>query len=384
MIEFLFKCLDHFGRDASVLFDQIDSFGSNGNLINRLIDGYSEKFDFSFVNTGNLKTVYQLENEIIAREKEIKQQISVSKQEMIGMSQQLRDQIELMRAQREDELKDKKDTFSQIPKMVAKEIEVIKEKHEEELNNVREMLEKIPKMVVKEIEVMKKQHEEEMKKKDEMLENAIKKFEQMQAKHQEDLRMMNDALNEKMRKINDQTKYMLQPTITKLFDGNHNGIIQLLGDEVTVSSQKNDSSYIQPSILKKYNDDVFSNNHCADAISEPDSIIMFDFGQYKRIDLHSYFIRTYGRSPNNTHPKTWRIEGSNDCQSWTKLDRRENNGSLNGEFKECNFICQFGSYGSGSNLFRYIRYVQEESWDSKWKYIVRLTYFELFGNVITI
>lgn len=175
----------------------------------------------------------------------------------------------------------------------------------------------------------------------------------------------------------------MHPKITQLFTGNHNGLVTLLDDAVTLSSVKNDHQSIMVSNMRKYDNTIFNNNNGAAASSESDSIFIFDFGANKRIDLHSYFIRTNGHNTNGRHPKSWRIEGSNDSQSWTKLDSRSNDGSLNGKYKECNFECQFASYGNESNLFRYIRYVQEDAWNGM-KYIVNFTYFELFGSVVTI
>lgn len=332
-----------------MIFDQIDSFGS-GNMINCLLDGYSEKFDFRFVNIGNLKTVYQLENEIIARA----MKSSILKQEMMSISKHLDEKMESMRNMIKDELADRKEMFSLIPKIVSQEMEV-----------------------------MKKQHQEEMKKKDEMIENLIKQFEAVQANYREELRKQNEDFNEKMKKINDQLEKLMHPKITQLFTGNHNGLVSLLGDAVTLSSVKNDNSYIMVSNMRKYDDTIFNNNNGASAQSESDSIFIFDFGANKRIDLHSYFIRTSGENINGRHPKSWRIEGSNDSQSWTKLDSRSNDESLNGKHKECNFECKFASYGNESNLFRYIRYVQEDAWNDR-KYIVNFTYFELFGSVVII
>ena len=137
---------------------------------------------------------------------------------------------------------------------------------------------------------------------------------------------------------------------------------------------------------QKKNKDKFYNYIKPYPTSESDSIIKFDFGPYKKIDLHSYFIKTNGNSQNKDHSKTWRIEGSNDGQSWTKIDGRSNDESLNGPYKECNFVCQHSSYGNVSNLFRYIRYIQQDNWysNSNWKYIVHFTYFELYGSVVTI
>ena len=178
---------------------------------------------------------------------------------------------------------------------------------------------------------------------------------------------------------------MNQSKITRFFNDNKSGLISLLGDNVTISAGKDNQSF-PVSNLRNYNDNQFFNNCGPQPNSESDTIIKFDFGTNKRIDLHSYLIRTGEDGQNGDHQKTWRIEGSNDGQSWTKLDRRSDNSILNDKYKECHFICQFGHYGSENNLFRYIRYVQEDSWHSNGsrKYIVDLSYFELYGNVVTI
>lgn len=385
LIEFLFKCLDHFGREASVLFDQIDLYGSNGSLINRLLDGYSEKFDFSFANTSSLKTVFQLENEIITREKQIKKQISQSQEEVAKVSKHVADQIELMRKQRQDEVNDRKEVFAEIPKMVAQEIERLRKQHEEEVNDRKKIIAEIPRIVAQEVESMKKQHEEEMKKKDEMMANMLKQFEAIQVKYQEEMRKQRDDFDERMRKMSDQLEKLSHPGIARLYHGDPCGLISLLGDSVTLSAEKNNTGNTI-SNLRKLDDNNFYNNFGPTPSSESDSIIKFDFGAHKRVELCSYLIRTGGDGPNGDHPKAWRIEGSNDGQPWTKLDSRSNDGRMNGSYNECHFICKYGSNGSESNLFRYIRYVQEDSWNSNSsrKYIVDITYFELYGNVVTL
>lgn len=188
-----------------------------------------------------------------------------------------------------------------------------------------------------------------------------------------------------MRKISDNLEKWRNQPLTRLYYNDPAGLISFLGDAVTISSIKNYSDF-PLSNLRKYNNNRFYNFNNIDPVSESDSIIKFDFGSNKKIDLFSYFIRTGPDDSNGDHQKTWRIEGSNDDKSWTKLDRRWDDISLKDKFKECHFICQLGSYGSENNLFRYIRYVQEGSWSiySNREYIIQITYFELYGKVVTI
>lgn len=224
-----------------------------------------------------------------------------------------------------------------------------------------------------------------MKKKDEMMANMLKQFEAIQVKYQEEMRKQRDDFDERMRKMSDQLEKLSHPGIARLYHGDPCGLISLLGDSVTLSAEKNNTGNTI-SNLRKLDDNNFYNNFGPTPSSESDSIIKFDFGAHKRVELCSYLIRTGGDGPNGDHPKAWRIEGSNDGQPWTKLDSRSNDGRMNGSYNECHFICKYGSNGSESNLFRYIRYVQEDSWNSNSsrKYIVDITYFELYGNVVTL
>ena len=60
IIEFLFKSLDKYGRDASILFSNIDFEKQNIEMMNRLLQEYSNIFDFSKINSTLLKTTTQI------------------------------------------------------------------------------------------------------------------------------------------------------------------------------------------------------------------------------------------------------------------------------------------------------------------------------------
>lgn len=65
LIEFLFKCLDRYKRDASVLFLNIDVENERIGLFSRLLNGYSDVFDFNMLSPKFLlKTSSQLLSEV--------------------------------------------------------------------------------------------------------------------------------------------------------------------------------------------------------------------------------------------------------------------------------------------------------------------------------
>lgn len=76
IIEFLFKCLDFYGQEASILFDNFDFGKLNETVINRLLTEYSEKLDFHFINSSYLKTVYKLASDLIQREEKMKTELN--------------------------------------------------------------------------------------------------------------------------------------------------------------------------------------------------------------------------------------------------------------------------------------------------------------------
>lgn len=127
--------------------------------------------------------------------------------------------------------------------------------------------------------------------------------------------------------------------------------------------------------------DYFYNFHSTLAPSEESNFIDFDFGQ-RKVRISSYTIRSnknneYGRY----HPKSWKICGSNDKKNWDVLDHQLDCCELNGPYKQHRFICD-----PVKGKYRYIRYVQEDSFDSartrsNFKYIIYLTCIEFFGEI---
>lgn len=114
---------------------------------------------------------------------------------------------------------------------------------------------------------------------------------------------------------------------------------------------------------------------------EEENWLLFDFKENHRISITAYTIRSGGSS----HPKSWLIEGSNDQNSWTKIDEVHNCLSLNSPRATHTFIIDNDSINPETKSgFRFIRYVQLENMSPKIerKYRINLKAIEFFGNYI--
>lgn len=101
LMQFLFKCIDKFGRSASVLFTNVNFSNEKAEYLNRLIFDLDGKFDFHFINSSFMKSFYQNQSEIIRKEEQnqlkydellgnIEKTINEIKSEYINQSLKLR------------------------------------------------------------------------------------------------------------------------------------------------------------------------------------------------------------------------------------------------------------------------------------------------------
>ena len=351
------------------MFDHFNFKFSDGKVIRRLLDGYSEKFDFHFINTVHLKTIYDLESELIERENKTKHEITALKKENEEIKKEQERMNEMVIKIGQNEEKNKEDTIQTI----RVEIEKVILQQEEKLKEKDETILKLKNEMNKKIEQMKEQYDKQIR--------------DQQDDFTRQLKVLNDQIRELSEKVEENLKKEKthHQTIACMFSGNESnlkGIISQLGNEVTLSAGGKLDSGCPLSNLRVYNNYYFYNYSGQTPSSELDSYIKFDFGPSKKIDLYSYFIRSNGNGVSmGDHPKTWRIEGSNDDVKWTKLDRRENDKNLNGIYKQHHFECQLNNHSNESSRYRYIRYVQEDTWWSNRPYHVWITYFELYGNI---
>ncbi|KAK8867128.1 hypothetical protein M9Y10_010101 [Tritrichomonas musculus] len=273
IIDFLFKCLDKYGKDASILFENINFHKNLGPCMLQLLfsDKYSQIFDFAIIRKPPLSSL------------------------MINESEDLKNECD---------------------------------KIKEQINDMSELISKLSKQI------------EELKQ--------------------------------------PQMKYSYYP------DNFRNGIISKLQDKVKLSFGGRANPRYPITNILKYNNDFFINYFISNAESK-DNWIEFDVGTSCKIDLSSYLIRTDDEDdPTFTHPKSWKITGSNDHKSWNLLDHRINDENLNGEYKKCHYECRYGQYGNPCNRYRYFRYIQIDAWCHHCNinpFNIDITYFELYGDI---
>lgn len=123
---------------------------------------------------------------------------------------------------------------------------------------------------------------------------------------------------------------------------------------------------------KDHIDQYFRNND-GSRLKESEGWIQFDFGK-RKINLTSYTIRS---SPESVyHPKTWRVLGSDDGEKWDILDRQTNNSSLNANSIKQRFKCD-----QNHSYYRFIRYIQDDSWYGNREYCIGFSCIEFFGSI---
>jgi hypothetical protein len=122
--------------------------------------------------------------------------------------------------------------------------------------------------------------------------------------------------------------------------------------------------------------DLLGNNYFYSK-NEPNQWLDYDFGS-RRVNLSHYTIRSrYNGSENDFYLRSWVIEGSVDGNTWTEIDRREDDHSLN--FK--NPVRLF-AVDSVSGEFRHVRLRQTgPNQYSSSDHRIIISGFELFGSL---
>lgn len=98
----------------------------------------------------------------------------------------------------------------------------------------------------------------------------------------------------------------------------------------------------------------------------------------RKINLSSYTLKTASNS-RYTFPKSWKIIASNDKIEWKVLDYQIDVANFKSQNRQQRFICN-----ENNDFYRYIRYVQTDSWCGSYKYNIIFSRIELFGSVYPI
>lgn len=149
VINFLFKCLDKFGKEASILFLNIDFKQQKNKVINTLLNDYKDVFDFNMINQTLFQTTSNLTSEVAQLREEYEHNLSQMKsffeEQRKEFIQIKRDNLEMTK-KNELIMKEKEEMLkSQLNEMKCEmknqhdyyesEFQKLKEKHEEAINH---------------------------------------------------------------------------------------------------------------------------------------------------------------------------------------------------------------------------------------------------------
>lgn len=168
------------------------------------------------------------------------------------------------------------------------------------------------------------------------------------------------------------------------FEGNElSGIFSCLkkkfGDGIVESGTIKLTDFLGTGVLSNLIKNDNSEYHSQGAgVTEPsDGWFEIDFGE-RKINLESYTLRSCSKGQ-YSYPKSWRIVGSNDRTRWDVLDHQTDNGSLHGNYLQKRFVCEDNN---NNEYYQYIRFIQEDSWNSGFRYNIILSRLELFGTIL--
>lgn len=145
IIEFCFKCLDKFGRKASILFKNVDFQHSKTEYLDLLTTKYSNIFDFHFINSEYMKTIYENQNKFYLELKESEKKNEELKQKF----EQLKSYFEEQDKSMKDEIKQLKILFKEQNKLIKEELEQIKAKYNENEEKMQREIEELKEKNIK-------------------------------------------------------------------------------------------------------------------------------------------------------------------------------------------------------------------------------------------
>jgi hypothetical protein len=137
---------------------------------------------------------------------------------------------------------------------------------------------------------------------------------------------------------------------------------------VSTSTVVNDEARYQARNVADFASDSFFQS-----TGEPKQWICYDFKDM-RVSVTHYRLLSYKYGPGNSHLRSWVVEGSEDSSNWRELDRRDDDGSLNGN----DFVGSFAVRSVAESRFIRLRSTGK-SWNGSDHLLLRA--FELFGGL---
>lgn len=194
--DFIFRCLDKHGKSASSLFTYADFGEFRNEYLNKLLNEYSDIFDFHYINSETLKSLYERQSDVIFQnekqketlERELSNIKSQHSQELNELSMKYDKEIETMKS-----LLKTAQTAIEDMKMTIENKEELNKKHEEHRQR----------LMKEEIDNIKSQHSQELIEMSQMYNNEIQTMKMML---QSAIDNMNSNLEKKEEQIEKQEK----------------------------------------------------------------------------------------------------------------------------------------------------------------------------------
>lgn len=186
IIEFLFKCLDKHKRKASVLFLNIKMENQSNNLIIRLINDYSDIFDFNMVNLRSiLNTSSELLKELTKIKIEFTQKISEMNQIIVEQKNEIK-QFNEARNLIDNDFKG----------LISKQKQIIEE-HKEEISEIKKSIENdFKNSIQKQNQTIEEQNNKIIETR-KLIDNDLKNFIEKQNRiNEEQKKLINELQNE--------------------------------------------------------------------------------------------------------------------------------------------------------------------------------------------
>ena len=139
IINFLFKILDKRGREASILFNNIDFGKEKVIVLHRLLNEYSDNFDFNMINSTLLKTTTQLTSDLSRQQEEY----SILLNEMKKENENQREEIKRVKEECNNINKQSEAKMKFLEEKYEKEMESVKKENEERIKNIENQFERI-------------------------------------------------------------------------------------------------------------------------------------------------------------------------------------------------------------------------------------------------
>lgn len=226
--DFIFRCLDKHGKSASSLFTYADFGEFRNEYLNKLLKEYSDIFDFHYINSETLKSLYERQSDVIFQnekqketlERELSNIKSQHSQELNELSMKYDKEIETMKAT----IKMIQQSMQSATEEMKSNFEQTKEqnKKQEKMNQqiIKEEIENIKSQYSRQLIEMSAKFENEIKIMKNMLNTAQSVIEGMKltSHHSQQLIEMNQRHNNEIESIKKAMKMMQQSTQSSICD----------------------------------------------------------------------------------------------------------------------------------------------------------------------